>query len=318
MLYAVGWSLVQRAPVRHGKLLDFLQLFVRLMLGQILLSYGIIKLFGAQFPAPAEDRLMSTYGESSPMGLMWTFIGASLPYQVFGGALETLGGLLLAFRRTRLIGALVTCTVMSNVFVLNLCYDVPVKLYSGELLAMAVFLAALDWRRVLSMFVLNRATPPADETFAFWATTRWSLVRKLTTASVVVAGMYLPIPHGSHTPPVEEGSVTGVYQVVSAEGVEGLTRLGFSWSARVWFNDGHTLRLKITENVKDQQLTLASRPNESGTAADLKWTREGDRTIFTGTWNNAPVTITTKKLDTSKSLLLTRGFRWVNEFPFNR
>ncbi len=320
LVVAAAWSLVQRAPVRHGKLLDFLQLLVRLILGQVLFSYGIIKLFGSQFPAPSPDRLLSTYGESSPMGLMWTFIGASLPYQIFGGAMETLAGALLAFRRTRTVGALLTCGVMGNVFVLNLCYDVPVKLLSGELTAMAIFLAALDAPRLLSAVVLNRPLPAADERFAFWSTKRWSVLRRVLTAVTVVAGVAMPIPwRGSPMPPADPDSVAGAYDVVSAEGVEGVTRLGLMpWGAKVFFTGAPTLRVKATEDVKAKQIALAPRPGEPGVTASLSWRQDGEHLIFSGTWNDAPVTFTVTKLDTSKSLLMTRGFHWVNEFPFNR
>ena len=40
--------------------------------------------------------------------------------------------------------------VMTNVVILNFCYDVPVKLYSSELLLMAVLLFAPHARRVIA------------------------------------------------------------------------------------------------------------------------------------------------------------------------
>lgn len=41
---------------------------------------------------------------------------------------------------------------MTNVFALNLFYDVPVKLFSGHLLLAALLLLALDARRLLAAF----------------------------------------------------------------------------------------------------------------------------------------------------------------------
>jgi hypothetical protein len=40
------------------------------------------------------DRLLKPYGESSPMGLLWTFMGYSTGYNLFTGGAEALGGLL--------------------------------------------------------------------------------------------------------------------------------------------------------------------------------------------------------------------------------
>ncbi len=314
------WSAVQRGPVRHGKLLDFLQLYVRLTLFQSLATYGVIKLFDRQFPAPTAERLLSTFGEASPMGLMWTFLGASRPYEQFGGAMECLAAVLLVFRRTRLLGALVACGVMGNVFMLNLCYDVPVKLFSGELLAMSAFLVALDSRRLLELLLLNRQVAVADEGFVFFATGRWRLVRAIAVLVAVAAQVVNLWPFiSAKAEPPDPASVEGAYDVVSLEGVEGLTRLGMTtWSARVWATNADPLRLKLEEDPRKHHVTLAPRDAEPGLAADLTWTQEGDRVTFTGTWKDAPVTIVTTRRDLSKSLLLTRGFHWVNEFPFNR
>jgi hypothetical protein len=40
------------------------------------------------------------------MGLTGTFMGASQPNTTFAGWMETIGGLLLCFRRTQLVGTL--------------------------------------------------------------------------------------------------------------------------------------------------------------------------------------------------------------------
>src|SRR5947199_1204250 len=106
-----------------------------------MLSFGAYKVIKSQFPAPSLDRLLEPYGDSSPMGLLWTFMGASKAYTIFGGFAEMLGGALLTVRRTTLLGALVCIGVITNIVMLNFSYDVPVKLYSTHLLLMAIFLA---------------------------------------------------------------------------------------------------------------------------------------------------------------------------------
>jgi uncharacterized membrane protein YphA (DoxX/SURF4 family) len=105
---AALWSAIDTAPKRHDNLLDLFQLFIRVVLAQILVTFGCMKLWHIQFGPPTDARLAETYADSSPMGLMWTFIGASSPYEMFAGALEVVAAMLLLFRRTRLLGALVT------------------------------------------------------------------------------------------------------------------------------------------------------------------------------------------------------------------
>src|SRR5206468_1346164 len=79
------------------------------------LGYGISKVFFGQFPLPFPGRLVQRFGDASPMGLMWTFMGASPAYVFFAGAMETIGAGLLLFRRTTTLGALVLSGVMLNV-----------------------------------------------------------------------------------------------------------------------------------------------------------------------------------------------------------
>src|SRR5262249_30085415 len=93
---------------------------------------------------------------SSPMGLLWTFMGYSKPYTIFAGASEVVGGMLLFFRRTTTLGALLLVAVVGNIVILNFSYDVPVKLFSSNLLVMAIFLVLPDLRRLANLLLLNR------------------------------------------------------------------------------------------------------------------------------------------------------------------
>jgi hypothetical protein len=99
-------------------------------------------------------------------------MAASRTYTVFAGWMEIVGGLLLCFRRTQLAGALWTAGVMANVFMLNLCYDVPVKLFSFQLLLLAIVVAAPDVPRLVAMFLRNAAVPSAD-LLGPWRESRW-------------------------------------------------------------------------------------------------------------------------------------------------
>ncbi len=69
-----------------------------------MINYGAVKVIKAQFPNPTLDRLLQPFGDASPMGLLWTFMGASESYNIFTGAGELIGGLLLTTRRTTLLG----------------------------------------------------------------------------------------------------------------------------------------------------------------------------------------------------------------------
>ena len=140
------WSWIDRKRTNYDQLYEWLRVFVRMMLAVAMISYGANKLFRMQFPEPPLYRFVDYYGNSSPMGLLWTFMGMSRAYSLFTGVAEMLGGLLLVVPRFTTLGALVTFAVMSNVWMLNFCYDVPRKIFSTHLVLMSLFLLLPDVR----------------------------------------------------------------------------------------------------------------------------------------------------------------------------
>jgi uncharacterized membrane protein YphA (DoxX/SURF4 family) len=167
VLAAIGiaaiWSWVDRKRPNYEELYRWLRLFMRLVVAWALLGYGIKKLVGAQFPAPDLDRLMEPFGEASPMSMLWTFMGASQLYSFFGGLGETVGGVLLLFPRLTTLGALVSGAMMTNVLMLNLCYDVPRKIFSIHLVLMCLFLLIPDFHRLSNVLIFNRPTEPVRQ-----------------------------------------------------------------------------------------------------------------------------------------------------------
>src|SRR5580765_5723381 len=124
---AVVWSVLDRKRLNYQKLYGWLRLYVRIVLAAALLSYGAVKVIPNQMPDPPLSRLLTTNGDSAPMSLLWTFMGASRSYEMFAGLMEMLGGILLLFPRFTTLGALVSAATMFNVFMMNMSYDVPVK-----------------------------------------------------------------------------------------------------------------------------------------------------------------------------------------------
>ena len=165
LVMAVGtaaiWSLLDRKRLQYERLHDWLRVYVRFYLAMMMINYGSVKIIKAQFPDPPLGRLIQPFGEVSPMGLLWTFMGFSEGYNIFTGLGECVGGLLLTTRRTTLLGSLVCFGVLCHVTMLNFCYDVPVKLFSCHLLAMSLFLMAPDLTRLARLFLFNRPVEPA-------------------------------------------------------------------------------------------------------------------------------------------------------------
>lgn len=158
----VVWSRLDRRRTEYEKLHQWFRLLLRFSLGLAMIGYGIAKAIPNQMIAPRPFMLLQPLGELTPMRLLWMLMGSSPPYQIFTGLAEFLGGVLLLLPRTVLLGSLVCIADMIMVFVLNLCFDVPVKIMSFHYLLMGILLAAPDLRRLADLFLFNLPVPPAE------------------------------------------------------------------------------------------------------------------------------------------------------------
>jgi hypothetical protein len=143
---------------------------------------------------PGPYDLLLRVGQSSPGAFLWRFMGASPLYERFAGAIEVLGGLLLLPRRTALLGALVAAGAMSNVVMLNVSYDVCVKLHSMDMLLIAVFLILPDFPR-LAAFFLGRAVAAVEPVPARgprWWRAAW-LPLKVLAAGAYILWVQFPV-----------------------------------------------------------------------------------------------------------------------------
>ncbi len=133
--------------------------FLRFFLAYIMLSYGVAKIVPTQFPHLLAN-LDNTFNELTPMRVAWTFFGYSKGYQMLMGWAETIPALLLFFRRTWLLGALLMATVLVNVVAVNFFFKVCVKLNSSIYLGIALFLLLTEFGRLRTFFFTENAVPP--------------------------------------------------------------------------------------------------------------------------------------------------------------
>ena len=185
LIGAVIWSVLDRKRPNYVHLNYWLCLFTRYYIAMVAFTYGIIKLFALQMFFPNLSQLATPLGDFLPMRLSWMFIGYSTPYQVFSGIMETLVGVLLLYRRTATLGILMATAVFLNVMMLNLTYDIPVKLYSMHIVLMCVFLMVNEWDRVICFFILNRQAP-ACTIYHYPFTKKWMKIGRIVLKIVFI------------------------------------------------------------------------------------------------------------------------------------
>jgi uncharacterized membrane protein YphA (DoxX/SURF4 family) len=329
------WSAIDWRRKDYRRLHEWLRVYVRYVLAFIFFTYGIAKVIKLQFPFPFLSRLIEPYGDSSPMGLLWTFMGYSKPYTFFGGASEILGGVLLLFKRTTTLGALVSATVIFNIVMMNFSYDVPVKLFSLNLLALAVFLTAPDLRRLLHFFVLNRPTAAVSLSPLF--TMRWMKLAGLSLKILFVGWIAFSLTKNALKSERQFGEkapkppIYGIYEVEeftrNGEVLSPSTTDSIRWRKAVFQSNSLLMVRRMDDSMqrylmeydpRTPSLTLAPviRANDKST---FVWSRpDPGHLVLEGATPHDTLVIKMRRIDESKFLLVNRGFHWINEFPFNR
>ncbi|WAS97366.1 hypothetical protein [Nannocystis punicea] len=325
---ALLWPRSLRAGVDWDRLLDRARAYLRLYLGCYLLVYGLCKAIPTQFPPPGPDRLVVPYGDSSPMGLLWTFMGASPAYVMCTGIVETIAGALLLWRRTATLGALLALMAMSQVLLLNLCYDVAVKQFSAHLVLVGLYVLAPDVSRLLDVLWFHRPVQPRP--LAPYPIARRGLRRALTATRVgliacvvvVTAAQGLWVLSMNREP----GPLHGVYRVVSFQrGSEVVVPDEARW-ARVGINtmgigaiqlaDGSGQRYRL--NIDAEQKTLSWQRIGADESQVLTYSEPtAGELVIEGAFDGAATVARLRRID-EPFLLTSRGFRWIQERPFNR
>lgn len=326
----VAWSIIDRHRSGYPKLSVVLTTLVRYYLAAALIGYGVIKIFPLQFSVLPAIALNRTYGESSPMGLLWTFMGASRLYTAFTGAGELLAGVLLLFRITRLIGATLSTFIFLHVFVLNLSYDVPVKLLSFHLLLMSAFLTAPLMKKTANLFATEE--PPLSEVLLpKWSSkrTRWLIIT--LKCMLIVLILVLPALNAfernmeliQEAKSSSKPSIYGVYTISNFmrnnettrdTGPSGWKEIKLNANVmEIVYSDGVTIQWLSA--MRSKKLRLASKDLAAFGEFDCVW--QGETLLLTGKLNQDSLKIQARQIAPYTAPLLSRGFHWINEDPFN-
>jgi hypothetical protein len=328
LVITVIWTVLDRKRLGYPTLYRWLNLYVRFSLGTTMIGYGAFKVISSQFVAPSLERLMQSYGDSSPMGLLWTFMGASEPYTMFVGFAEMIAGILLFPRKTSTLGALMSVGVLSNVVALNFSYDVPVKLYSMHLLAMAIFLLLPDARRLANFFILNRPAECVREQPLFRRTVwhRGALV--LASLFVItVVGMSLYQSYDQRQFLMSRRSpLYGIWEVeefslgqsTPAASNQRWQRIIFDIPNRITVQTPADPHQRFSLQLDQDKRTLTLRKREDPNWNTVLTYEQVSPEVMTlaGALNGSALTARLRRSEERKFLLTDRGFHWINEAPF--
>lgn len=327
-----AWALADRKRPNYAALHEGLMVVVRYGLGATMVIYGLMKVFKGQFPFPSLTTLTQTYGESSPMGLAWSFMGYSTAYNLFTGGAEVLAGALLLWRRTATLGALVALGVTAHIVALNFSYDIPVKLFSATLLLMSVYVLADDLRRVVDVLVFGRASAAVSLPRHFAGKRAREARVALKSIFVGLLGVMALMLWNMSSEEGPRPPLYGLYEVESftLDGVvrPPLTTDGQRWRQLIVEAYGFAV-VRTMDSKRDffavktdtEARTIVLSNSHEGVATEHRFTYEQpspEALVLHGTLATGAAQMTLRKVDPDSFLLVNRGFHWVNEQPFNR
>ena len=335
ILLTIIWSFFQRHKKDYNKAFYWLIVVLRIFIFSAMLLYGFVKVFQIQFGPPSFVRLLQPLGEFSPMGLAWTYMGYSKGFGMFAGVMEILGGVLLVSRRTSTLGAFIVMGVMTQVAMMNLMFDIPVKLFSIHLVFMALIIFMTDISRFTNVFIKNKAVEHSE--FYHPNTSKGyhriiGNVKKILIPIILVASCILGylgelnindknhrphlygiwetetfIKNNDTLPPIITEVERWRYLLIENKGGAVIKSMNDDLSGYIFVTD--TIAKKITmydDRVSKDSLNLKFsyiKPNY------LK---------LSGILENDSITVVLTRKELDSITLISRKFRWINERPYNR
>jgi len=331
----VIWSVVDRRRESYAALYRWFHLSIRFALASEMFLYGMVKVVPLQMPFPFLNRLVEPYGNFSPMGVLWASVGSSPGYEIFAGSAEMLAGILLVIPRTATLGALICLADTVQIFALNMTYDVPVKLFAFHLILMALFLLVPELPRLADFFFRNRiaATSAQPELF------RTPRANRIAAVAQILFGIGLVCMNGwaarkswyEYGGGRAKSALYGIWNVEQMS-IDGklrsplLTDYG-RWRRAIFdfpdFADFQRMddsfaAFGASIDVHAKTLTLTKR-RDAKWKAHFTFLRAGqNRVTLDGDMDGHPVLMQLALMDRNKFLLVSRGFHWIQEYPFNR
>jgi hypothetical protein len=240
-----------------------------------------------------------------------------------------LGGILLLVPRTTLLGATISLAALTQVFVLNMSYDVGLKVVSFHLIALALFLGAPDMPRLVDFFVRERPTaaPARAELF------RSNQANHIALAAQILFGLYLVGTYayinvrfwdvgGGGSP---RSPLYGIWNVEDLS-IDGQSRAPYlndydrRWR-RVIFDKPSEVSFQRTDesfanyrayiDPSGRTLTMAKRESEEWKATFNVERPSEDRLILEGDMDGYKVRTELRRVSFDTFRLLNSSFRWI-------
>ncbi|SHG98630.1 DoxX family protein [Winogradskyella jejuensis] len=335
VIITFSWSVLKPNRKEYNKAFYWFLVVLRVFIILAMLLYGFVKVFQIQFQPPSFVKLLQPLGEFSPMGLAWTYMGYSKGFGMFAGLMEILGGVLLIWRRTATLGAFIVIGVMTQVAMMNLMFDIPVKLFSIHLILMASIIFMTDIKRFLSVFIKNKSTEAYDfyhpETSKSYHKTI-SIIKKIILPILLIAGCVLGylgqlnISDQNHRP-----ALYGIWEtktfIKNNDTIPPLTTDSHRWRYLLIERKGKAVVKTMTDKLVRHTFETDTTENKISIYSQysikdsLNFEFDLPKPNLLKLWGKIEsdsIFVTLEKKDLNEFPLHSRGFNWINERPYNK
>lgn len=220
LLGAIVWSIRDKKAENYNKLYYWLRVILRYRLAIGIIAYGFIKFFPLQSPLPSISNLNTSYGDFDRWKLFSLSLGIVPGYESFLGLVEIVVGVLLLFRKTATLGAIIILVFTGNVFISNIAYDGGEAIYALYLINIALFLTVYDIQRIYTLVALRKPTSANTVKVSLtgqWRTSRLVLKSLFIFFFVFLYGykIYAAYHHDIYQYPKNKGlaGLAGLYNV---------------------------------------------------------------------------------------------------------
>lgn len=314
----VIWSLAAKKETQYDRLNDVLRIAVRYYIAGMMIIYGVDKLFKTQFQYPDLFMLTTSLGDMTPKTLAWSFLGHSYLYNVFMGIAE-LSCVLLLFRKTVSLGAVIAFMVSLNVMVVNYSFDVPVKMISTALVILSGFLLLNDLPKFYRLFFKGESIS-LQPTYVPLFTGKWKTIRILLKGLFIISNLGIVLAEDISYK-MELNQKHPMYGYYEADSLNSSLSSPFD---KIIINNAQSVRI-----VKDDEMQHLRMTTDSSEHSLQLISRVGSDTMFTFNFQYAPTgVLVLKKNDsqwkykrvydnTSSFKLNQQPFEWISQYPRN-
>ncbi|HVY76636.1 MAG TPA: hypothetical protein VG890_17530 [Puia sp.] len=273
VIYVIVW---QVRKTNNQSTLALWQGLIRYGVAFDLAEFGWAKICHLQLVMPI-SRLDLPYRSFSPSDLFWSFFGHSYMFGCIIGGLQIIGAMLLLFRKTRLLSVFVLLTVLADILLMDIFYQIgnSVVVHASIMMAGVLYFLFIEFDRLKDFFFTAKDQLPALHLSSFYK------------MAIRLSIIYIPLLLiAMHDKPDKYPQLTGKYEVTQLKiGQQVLHRNSCADSllTTVYFD----IRNGCVFEFNTPQKRWNGAYSKEGNRVNISWRSPSDKPAFSGILTSA-------------------------------